>query len=86
MDAFNPTPPSWTTTATHALQFNCPRCGASANKAQEVWLNRRAPVRTENALVKWQEFYFCQCGQVWWAWNTDRPLLDLNSPEAPPLP
>lgn len=79
MDAFNPTPPSWTLTATHAFKFMCPTCGANPTSAQEVWLNRRAPVRSENAAVKWQEFYQCECGQVWWAWNSDRPPSDFKS-------
>ena len=48
MDAFSPTPPSWTETAIHGLQFCCPRCHSTANKAQKAWINRRAPVITED--------------------------------------
>ena len=73
MDAFSPTPPPWTNTATHALKFCCPRCGTTADKALEVWLNRRSPVLSEENRPKWQEFYLCQCQQAWWAWSSDRP-------------
>ena len=80
MDAFSPTPPPWTQTALHALQFCCPRCGTPAAEAQQVWINRRAPVFEENYRRKWQEFYQCQCTQVWWAWSTDRPTSNLSQP------
>lgn len=73
MEAFVPNAPEWTQTATHALSFCCPRCNASAMEAQKVWLNRYAPVISEDYRKKWQEFYQCQCGQVWWAWSSDRP-------------
>lgn len=72
MEAFNPTPPLWTKTATHALTFCCPRCRATPDVAQNVWINRFAPVLTEDYRRKWQEFYHCECGQVWWAWSSDR--------------
>lgn len=78
MEAFSPVPPSWTENAVHALDFHCPRCGASAAKAQKVWLNRRAPVIGDNYERKWQEFYYCQCGEVWWGWSSDRPPSDLG--------
>jgi hypothetical protein len=77
MDAFSPTPPDWTQTATHAFDFCCPRCHASAAKAQRVWINRRAPVIGEDYRRKWQEFYLCECEQVWWAWSSDRPSSEL---------
>ncbi|AFY77753.1 MAG: hypothetical protein IGR93_14990 [Hydrococcus sp. C42_A2020_068] len=77
MDAFSPTPPGWTETAVHALDFSCPRCRASAIKAQRVWINRRAPVIGEDYRRKWQEFYQCKCGQVWWSWSSDRPPSEL---------
>jgi hypothetical protein len=73
MDAFSPDSPAWTTAATHALQFACPQCGASEKEAVEVWLNRSAPVLTEERRRKWQEFYNCSCGKAWWAWSNDRP-------------
>ena len=77
MEAFSPEPPQWTETAIHALKFECPRCQAAASEAEKVWLNRRAPVSMENYRRKWQTFYSCQCGQVWWAWSSDRPPSDL---------
>lgn len=73
MDAFSPTPPDWTASATHALTFCCPSCNDAAGDAQRVWINRRAPVYTHNHKRKWQEFYQCECGKVWWAWSSDRP-------------
>ena len=85
MDAFSPTPPPWTTTATHALEFHCPTCRAKPEKQVRVWLNRYAPVVSEDYRRKWQEFYQCDCGTVWWAWSTDRPASDLLSSERPPL-
>jgi hypothetical protein len=72
MEAFNPIPPEWTKKATHALTFCCPRCGASPDGAQNVWINRFAPVLTEDYRRKWQEFYHCECEEVWWAWSSDR--------------
>ncbi|MGF1478128.1 MAG: hypothetical protein ACFB4I_01370 [Cyanophyceae cyanobacterium] len=80
MNAFSATPPAWTKTATHALQFCCPRCRASAGHAEQVWINRRAPVMGENYRRKWQEFYQCECEQVWWAWSSDRPSSVQPSP------
>lgn len=77
MDAFQPTPPDWTTDAIHAAEFCCPECSASSLEAQQVWINRRSPVYSENNRRKWQEFYACQCGSVWWAWSSDRPPSDL---------
>lgn len=73
MDAFSFTPPSWTKTASRGLQFCCPRCHASPQEATKVWLNRSSPVIREDGNRQWQEFYECECGQVWWAWNSDRP-------------
>lgn len=73
MNAFDPTPPEWIQTAVHAPQFSCPRCEATSRAATHVWLNRRTPVYTEQNRRKWQEFYHCDCGQVWWAWSNERP-------------
>ena len=77
MDAFTPVSPPWTQQAKHALEFCCPKCGGSANQAQRVWINRFAPVTGENYRRKWQEFYQCECDQVWWAWSSDRPPSEL---------
>jgi hypothetical protein len=84
MDVFSPVPPEWTKSATHALEFCCPNCRASAREAELVWMNRRSPVMTEDYGRKWQEFYQCQCGRVWWAWSNDRPPSDLAKREQPP--
>jgi hypothetical protein len=73
MDAFSSIPPEWTKTATHALEFNCPNCRATAVEAKSAWINRSAPVTDYNLRRKWQEFYQCQCGTAWWAWSSDRP-------------
>ncbi|MCM1981439.1 hypothetical protein [Lyngbya confervoides] len=73
MNPFSATPPDWTGEAIHALQFCCPSCHAAAAAAQQVWINRRSPVLTEDRRRVWQEFYGCVCGQVWWAWSGDRP-------------
>ncbi|MEA5471363.1 hypothetical protein [Spirulina sp. 06S082] len=78
MEAFDPISPQWTQSATHALQFFCPHCGASSHQAQRVWINRRAPVIGENYQRKWQEFYQCECDRVWWAWSSDRPPTELS--------
>ena len=78
MDAFSPTPPAWTETAIRGFPFRCPRCHASASKAQKAWINRRAPVMTEDYGRRWQEFYLCECEQAWWAWSSDRPPSDLK--------
>jgi hypothetical protein len=78
MDAFSPIPPDWTQSATHATQFGCPRCGATSQQAQAVWINRRSPVYSEEHRRKWQEFYHCDCNTVWWAWSTDRPPSPYN--------
>ena len=86
MNAFDPNPPSWTEKATHALKFCCPSCGKKSDLAQYVWLNRFAPVTSEDNRRKWQEFYQCQCGTVWWAWSSDRPPSDLSKRDRPPLP
>ncbi|MEG4234485.1 hypothetical protein QUA40_20625 [Microcoleus sp. Pol11C3] len=77
MEAFAPHPPEWTATAVHANEFCCPKCRASCTDAAEVWINRRSPVYTEFNRRKWQEFYRCQCGGVWWAWSNDRPPSEL---------
>ena len=73
MEAFSRNAPEWTKKATHALNFRCPRCNLSSRQAQKVWLNRYAPVTTEDYTRKYQEFYMCECEQVWWAWSSDRP-------------
>jgi hypothetical protein len=78
MEAFSLNPPAWTQTATHALQFSCPVCQATAGKAHQVWINRNAPVLSEEYQRKWQEFYQCECGKVWWAWSSDRPPSKFN--------
>ena len=83
MDAFNPIPPPWTQSAKHAVQFRCPRCNAPAIEAQQVWINRYAPVTGENRRRKWQEFYQCKCDQVWWAWSDDRPPSELANRQQP---
>ncbi len=77
MDAFAPIPPKWTNQAVHAYEFCCPSCHASSREALEVWINRRSPVMTADHRRKWQEFYNCQCGYVWWAWSSDRPPADI---------
>ena len=83
MNAFDPTPPDWTNSADHARLFRCPACQASCLEAQQVWINRRAPVITEHYQRKWQEFYECHCGQAWWAWSSDRPPSNLHPQEHP---
>ncbi|GAB4381011.1 MAG: hypothetical protein Kow00121_38480 [Elainellaceae cyanobacterium] len=83
MEAFALTPPDWTQAATHASEFGCPTCRASALEANHVWINRRSPVFTEEHRRKWQEFYRCQCGTTWWAWSTDRPPSNLKSSDTP---
>ncbi len=83
MDAFSPTPPTWTDTATHALTFCCPVCKQLPSTAVRVWMNRYAPVLSETYHRKWQEFYQCQCTEVWWAWSTDRPPSPLVKSETP---
>lgn len=77
MEAFDINPPDWSKSAIHAMQFCCPRCGASSREAEGVWLNRRSPVYTESRRRKFQEFYYCQCGCAWWAWSDQRPPSDL---------
>lgn len=81
MEAFSPTPPTWTENAIHSLDFYCPRCGNDAHKAQRVWINRRAPVIGENSQRRWQEFYYCECGEAWWAWSSDRPPSEFAQRE-----
>ncbi|CAA9571552.1 hypothetical protein AVDCRST_MAG81-1804 [uncultured Synechococcales cyanobacterium] len=84
MDAFDPTPPDWTNSAIHAYGFCCPTCQASPAGAQQVWLNRRSPVFIDSAYrKKWQEFYQCQCGRVWWAWSSDRPPSPFTQKDKP---
>ncbi|MBD2459585.1 hypothetical protein H6G89_00885 [Oscillatoria sp. FACHB-1407] len=83
MDAFDPTPPAWTQSAVHAWEFCCPACRSLCTESHRVWINRRSPVFTEDHRRKWQEFYECQCGTVWWAWSSDRPPSDLVKPDAP---
>lgn len=72
MDAFAPIPPEWISTAIHAQEFCCPKCRATCAEAERVWINRRSPVFGEDSRRKWQEFYQCHCGSVWWAWSSDR--------------
>ncbi|HEY9641596.1 MAG TPA: hypothetical protein V6C57_14000 [Coleofasciculaceae cyanobacterium] len=84
MDAFAPNPPDWTQPAVHAHEFCCPTCRALPAAAAQVWINRRSPVFTEDHRRKWQEFYHCQCGTVWWAWSGDRPPTTLKKPDLPP--
>ncbi len=81
MEAFAFIPPEWTFEAIHAYDFCCPKCHSSSLEATQVWVNRRAPVTTENYKRKWQEFYSCQCGCVWWAWSNDRPPTNLKKPD-----
>lgn len=78
MEAFEAISPQWTTQAIHAYDFSCPKCRATSLEAERVWINRRAPVITEDYRRKWQEFYQCQCGSAWWAWSSDRPPTDLS--------
>ena len=73
MEAFDPTPPTWTQSATHAFNFCCPSCRSTPMEAVNVWMNRRSPVYTQEHRRKWQEFYRCQCSAVWWAWSDERP-------------
>lgn len=79
MDAFNPVAPEWTEPAVHAIGFRCPTCQAGPEAALRVWLNRRSPVVDEHYRRKWQEFYGCNCGGVWWAWSNERPPSELNT-------
>ena len=78
MEAFTSIPPAWTENAVHAHEFSCPTCHSSPMKARGVWINRRAPVYTEDNRRKWQEFYLCHCGCSWWAWSADRPPSELG--------
>lgn len=78
MDAFATIPPEWTKKATHAYEFCCPSCHSSSLSAVQVWINRRSPVITEEHRRKWQEFYECHCGCVWWGWSSDRPPTNLK--------
>ncbi|GAB4322015.1 MAG: hypothetical protein OHK0047_05210 [Leptolyngbyaceae cyanobacterium] len=88
MEAFDPNPPDWTQTATHAAEFQCPSCRALSKAATRVWINRRSPVYTEDRRRKWQEFYLCECHTAWWAWSSDRPPSELANQERemPPRP
>lgn len=81
MEPFSPTPPQWTETAIHAYVFQCPHCQASPQHAKDVWINRRAPVYSEDYHKKWQEFYACECGTNWWAWSSDRPKPSWREPK-----
>jgi hypothetical protein len=85
MDAFAPISPDWTNKAIHAHQFCCPSCRASCMEAQRVWINRRSPVYTEDYRKKWQEFYECQCGTIWWAWSNERPPSEFVKNELNPF-
>ncbi|MCU0568124.1 MAG: hypothetical protein MUF49_16180 [Oculatellaceae cyanobacterium Prado106] len=86
MEAFAPIPPEWTEAAIHAREFFCPSCHASSLEAQQVWINRRSPVYSEDHRRKWQEFYHCNCNTAWWIWSSDRPPTTLKRPETPPEP
>ena len=85
MDAFAPIPPDWTDKAIHAHEFHCPSCRASCMEAVRVWINRRSPVYTEDYRKKWQEFYECSCGMVWWAWSNERPPSEFTKNELNPF-
>ncbi len=82
MDAFSLFPPDWIKNAVHAQPFGCPVCEKGSREAQQVWLNRRAPVFTEARKRKYQEFYQCECNTVWWGWSSDRPPLDLGKSDS----
>jgi hypothetical protein len=84
MDAFQLIPPEWTGAAVHAVKFCCPVCQAACTEANAAWVNRRSPVYTDDHRRKWQEFYQCTCGAVWWAWSSDRPPSDLVRQEIDP--
>ncbi len=79
MEAFEPIPPEWTLKAIHARGFCCPSCRATAMESARAWINRRAPVYTEEHRRKWQEFYECTCGSVWWGWSSERPPSELTT-------
>jgi hypothetical protein len=83
MDAFSLLPPEWTQSAVHAVAFCCPQCHKSCKEAEQVWINRRSPVYTADHRRKWQEFYRCSCGCVWWAWSSDRPANELGDRNSP---
>ena len=85
MDAFSPVSPAWTDKATHAMSFCCPACQASAKDSLQAWINRYTPVMGEDYRRKWQEFYECQCGKVWWGWSTDRPASPYVKSNEPSL-
>lgn len=85
MDAFAPISPEWTNTAIHGYGFCCPKCRSSSWEAEKVWLNRRSPVMTEDYRRKWQEFYQCRCGCVWWAWSNERPPSEFSTGEDNPV-
>ena len=61
------------------LSFVVPLAAPLAAKQKKVWINKRAPVFTPDHRRKWQEFYQCHCGCVWWAWSSDRPPSNLSS-------
>jgi len=86
MDAFAPIPPEWTEKAIHAENFCCPTCRATCMEAERVWINRRSPVYTEDYRKKWQEFYHCHCGTVWWAWSTERPPSEFANRDPIDMP
>ncbi len=84
MDAFSFTPPDWVEDSVHAQGFCCPRCQSPCTVAHKAWINRRAPVYTEERRRKWQEFYRCECGCAWWAWSSDRPPSTLHPSDPQP--
>ncbi|MEM9136859.1 MAG: hypothetical protein AAGB01_05875 [Cyanobacteria bacterium P01_F01_bin.42] len=79
MNPFSASPPEWTRDARHARQFRCPQCQMGAAGATQAWINRRAPVTTEDSRRIWQEFYLCQCGKAWWDWSSNRPCPPNSS-------
>ncbi|AFY68673.1 hypothetical protein Pse7367_0362 [Thalassoporum mexicanum PCC 7367] len=81
MEAFDPNSPQWAESATHSNSFRCPTCNNGPDLADAVWINRRSPVYTENHRKKWQEFYHCECGCVWWAWSNERPKTEYSGRE-----
>ncbi len=76
MEAFSRIAPEWTHSAVHAMSFHCPNCEASPHEAKKVWLNRYAPVTSEDRVRKWQEFYLCECDRAWWGWSNDRVTIE----------
>jgi len=78
MKPFTTIPPQWTQKAIHAQEFCCPQCKSSTLEAVEVWINRTSPVMMADYGRKWQEFYQCHCGCVWWGWSSDRKMYPME--------